>query len=314
MDPAREGAYALDRPAVTVVIPTHDRAQLLQRAVRSALGQTFANLEVIVVDDASAEAARVETFDPRVRVIRLDRPAGVCAARNLGLREARGRWVVVLDDDDELLPEMLRISLEAVHASPRPTPISALSGMAVVNAAGETLDVRFPISLDRGGQYFSAGDVRSIQDANTLFAPTETLRGIGGWNETYEAFENDDLLLRLTRASSIEGVRQVTYRMHRHTTPHLSGDSRRMIRGAERTMREYQDLFDAHPKKRAVYLARLGALYLDAREWRRAVSALWTSFRLDPAAPRALPRLLVGIAGPGAYQLVRLARRSLRSP
>jgi hypothetical protein len=185
--------------------------------------------------------------------------------------------------------------------------------MAVVNDAGETLEERFPISLDRGQPYFLAGDVRSIQDANTLFAPTETLRGIGGWNEAYEAFENDDLLLRLTRASSIEGVGQVAYRLHRHTAPHLSGDSWRMIRGAERTMREYHDLFQLHPMKRAAYLARLGALYLDVHDWRRAVSALWRSFWLDPAAPHALPRLLVGIAGPRAYELVRLAQRRLRS-
>jgi glycosyltransferase involved in cell wall biosynthesis len=306
-------ANTRDRTEVTVVIPTHDRRILLQRSLQSVLRQTFAELEVVVVDDASVEPTQVESQDPRIRLLRLERPGGVCAARNVGLREARGRWIVFLDDDDELYPDMLRISRDAVMTSRRPAPVSALSGITVVNDAGHQIEERVPILLNRGDAYLAAGDIRVLQDANTLFAPVETLRAIGGWNEALRGWEIDDLFIRFTRVSSIEGVPQITYRMNHHGGPRLTTDSWAMIRGAERTLDEYHDLFQGYPKRRALYLRRLGALYLAAGRWRRGIAALWHAFLLDPAEPTALPRLLVGLGGPVIYRLVRAARRRLGS-
>jgi len=303
--------YRGEVPDITVVIPTHDRPRLLPRAIKSALTQTFARIEVLVVDDASTSPVRIDTADPRVRVIHLEQQAGVSAARNVGLRLARGSWVVFLDDDDELLPDMLRVSREAVLTSRRPAPVSALSGIAVMNDAGHQIEQRLPISLNRGEAYLAAGDVRELQDANTLFAPVVTLRAIGGWNEALRGWEIDDLFLRLSRVSSIEGVPVVTYRMNHHDGPRLTTDSWSMIRGVERTLDEYRDLFGPYPKRRAVYLRRLGALYLGAGRWRQGVATLWRAFLLDPAEPRAVPRLLVGLGGPVVYRLVRAARRRL---
>jgi glycosyltransferase involved in cell wall biosynthesis len=251
--------------------------------------------------------------DPRVRVIRLEQNRGVSAARNEGLRLARGSWVVFLDDDDELLPDMLRISREAVLTSLRPAPVSALSGITVVNEAGDRIEERLPISLNRGDLYLAAGDFRALQDANTLFAPVETLRMIGGWNEALRGWEIEDLFLRLTCVSSIEGVPIVTYRLNHHGGPRLTTDSLSMIHGAERTLDEYRDLFEAFPKRRALYFRRVGALYLRAGQWQRGVAALWRALLLDPAEPFALPRLLVGFGGPVTYRVVRAARRRLGS-
>jgi glycosyltransferase involved in cell wall biosynthesis len=300
-------------PDVTIVIPTRDRPQFLPRAIKSALMQTFARIEVLIVDDASTSPVETDTADPRVRVIRLEQRAGVSAARNEGLRTARGKWIVFLDDDDELLPDMVRASRQAVFTSRRPSPVSALSGIAVVDESGVLLQERTPISLDRGEPYFSAGNIRSLQNANTLFAPTETLRAIGGWNETFRGWESEDLFLRLSRVSSIEGIGQITYRVHEHDGPRLSAEAWSMVGGAEDTLRKYRDLFDAYPKRRALYLSRTGAFYLDAGEWHRGVAALFRSLWLDPTAPRAVPRLLVGLGGPVTYRLVRAARRRLGS-
>jgi glycosyltransferase involved in cell wall biosynthesis len=305
--------YRGEEPDVTVVIPTCDRPRLLPRAITSALKQTFAWIEVVIVDDASTPPVRIDTADPRVRVARLGQRVGVCAARNEGLRLARGKWVVFLDDDDELLPDMVQVSREAVRTSRRPAPVSALSGITVVNGAGHEIEQRLPISLDRGEAYLAAGDVRELQDANTLFAPVETLRAIGGWNEALKGWEIDDLFLRLTRVSSIEGVPFVTYRMNHHRSRRLTTDSWSMIHGAERTLDEYRDLFEAYPKRRAVYLRRLGALYLEAGRWQQGVKALWRALLLDPTEPRAVPRLLVGLGGPVVYRFVRGARRRLGS-
>jgi glycosyltransferase involved in cell wall biosynthesis len=94
----------------SVVIPAFNRERELPRAVSSCLAQEYPSLEVIVVDDGSNDATvqSVSGFpDPRLRVIRHTVNRGQGAARNTGVRSAKGDWVVSLDSDDELLPDAL---------------------------------------------------------------------------------------------------------------------------------------------------------------------------------------------------------------
>lgn len=103
-------------PLVSVVIPTRNRPQLLEQAIRSVLAQTHKNLDVIVVDDASTEdmGVVISRFnDARLRYVRHLVNKGGSAARNTGIRAAHGEYIAFLDDDDEWEPwkttEQLRL-------------------------------------------------------------------------------------------------------------------------------------------------------------------------------------------------------------
>jgi glycosyltransferase involved in cell wall biosynthesis len=117
---------------VSAVIPTRGRAELLRRAVRSALAQTLREIEVVVVIDGADPASKllVEELaleDPRVRGIALSSSVGGSDARNRGVDGAKGEWIAFLDDDDEWLPGKLQAQLEAV------TQLEAVKGsMAAV--------------------------------------------------------------------------------------------------------------------------------------------------------------------------------------
>lgn len=111
---------------VSVVIPTRDRPHLVLQAVRSALGQTYGPIEVIVVVDGPDEATEstlLEVGDPRVRVVTLPANAGPADARNAGVGEARGAWVAFLDDDDEWLPRKVEVQMDAAGRSSHAFPI-----------------------------------------------------------------------------------------------------------------------------------------------------------------------------------------------
>lgn len=97
---------------VSVVIAAHAAARFIAGAVRSALDQSLATIEVIVVDDASPDdtveaAAKAGDADPRLRIVRLSRNLGPGGARNVGFAMARGRFVAILDADDRMQPERL---------------------------------------------------------------------------------------------------------------------------------------------------------------------------------------------------------------
>lgn len=94
---------------VSAIIPTHNRQELVTEAIQSVLAQSYRDFEIIVVDDGSTDSTRsvVQAFtDPRLRYIHQEN-AGLAAARNTGIRAARGDFVAFLDDDDVWFPEKL---------------------------------------------------------------------------------------------------------------------------------------------------------------------------------------------------------------
>ena len=99
-------------PYFSIVIPVYNRAKLVGRTLRSCFSQTFADFEIIVVDDGSTDESvqAVQEFDdPRLTVVCHERNRGVGPARNTGVSHAVGEWIVPLDSDDELLPDALSI-------------------------------------------------------------------------------------------------------------------------------------------------------------------------------------------------------------
>lgn len=105
--------------SITVVIPTYNRADWLPATVGSVLQQTRPADEVLIVDDGSTDrtAEVCAAFPAPVRYVRQEN-AGVSAARNRGVREARGEWVAFLDSDDLWEPAKLEVQLAALEATP----------------------------------------------------------------------------------------------------------------------------------------------------------------------------------------------------
>jgi glycosyltransferase involved in cell wall biosynthesis len=110
----------LEPDLVSVVLPTYNRARTLPRAAASVLSQSYRNLELLIVDDASRDdtAAVVAGFsDPRVRYIRLPKNGGASHARNAGMAEAKGAFIAFQDSDDEWLAGKLEKQVAAARAT-----------------------------------------------------------------------------------------------------------------------------------------------------------------------------------------------------
>ena len=104
-------------PRVSVVMPCYNGADSVRRAIDSVLAQTCSGFELVVVDDASTDGtpeiiAKIANNEPRIRVVLSERHAGPGAARNMGISEARGEWVAVIDSDDWYEPRRLEVLLD----------------------------------------------------------------------------------------------------------------------------------------------------------------------------------------------------------
>ncbi|MES2998864.1 MAG: glycosyltransferase family 2 protein [Pseudomonadota bacterium] len=101
-------------PLFSIVLTTYNRSQLLPRAIRSVLQQSFTHFELIIVDDCSTDNTQQilsEFSDPRLVTRQHSKNQGVSTARNTGIQNAKGEYLCFLDDDDELFPTFL----EEIH-------------------------------------------------------------------------------------------------------------------------------------------------------------------------------------------------------
>jgi glycosyltransferase involved in cell wall biosynthesis len=172
-------------PDISVVIPTRNRPALVTRAVHSALSQTYRNLEVVVVidgPDPATETALAEIGDARLRVVTVPKQAGAPNARNAGVREARGAWTALLDDDDEWHPEKLAVQLELGRNAGVKTPI-VISRLAMRTPRADlVMPRRLPDPGEplceyltvRRGLFHGDGFIQT----STILAPTALLRRV----------------------------------------------------------------------------------------------------------------------------------------
>jgi glycosyltransferase involved in cell wall biosynthesis len=305
------------RPLVTIVIPTHDRPHLVDRAVLSALAQDEPAVEVIVVDDASTTPYRPSVSDQRLRTVRIDESDGANAARNVGLAHARGEWITFLDDDDELYPHMVRASLDTASRSDLPPPVSILTAMEVVDEGGAVTEVRLPVTMPKGRHYSlePAPEGRTFLTQNALLVRTDVIRSIGGWDRDIRTWDHDDLFLRLNPASSLAGADVVTYRMHEHSGPRSHKDTLWSALSIERTLQKHRDTFRQHRRRRAKMTASAGMYYLRAGRWGPAVAATSKAVLIDPLRPKLLGWWVASLFGPRlALRLGGALRRLRRLP
>ena len=268
---------------LSIIIPTYNRPKLLRRAVNSALAQTIEDCEVIVVDDCSSEPFDLPEH-PRLRIIRLPENKGGSAARNIGIKAAKGRWINFLDDDDELLPHMAEVSLKALQQGFLLKPVGAISGIEVVNREGKVIQTRIPPTLPLGSHY-GLEDIdpsRSFLCKQTLIVEKKVLLSIGGFDESLPSRIHTDLFLRLNLACSLLGIEKVGYRLYKHDSYQISSDPTRRQAGFDRVVEKHQKIFQAHPKMYANFVYEQVITSYSLGQSKAGFKNLITAFKVSP--------------------------------
>ena len=192
---------------ISVVIPTYNRAHIVTRAVESALAQSRAPDEIIVVDDGSTDdtAGALRRFADRIRYI-TQRNAGVSEARNRGVREASCEWIAFLDSDDEWMPDKLATQVAGLVAHPTAN-VHAVNGEYVVDGQQNVDLFHMRGCSDLGGssgvvQRPFAYVLRCCFLIQGVMARRDSLIRVGLFDPALSLFEDMDLLARLAMDGS----------------------------------------------------------------------------------------------------------------
>lgn len=181
-------------PAVSVIIPVHNRPQLLQTALESILAQSFTDYEILVVDDGSTVellGAVPALNHPAVRYLRQPN-AGAGAARNSGLAAAGGEFMSFLDSDDVMLPDNLRLLHQCL--ADQPAAAVAHGWATIVDHEGREAQRTRPILAGWAGEHYL---IRNATPVGTLLLRRECFEAGYRFDETLPLFEDWDLWLRL---------------------------------------------------------------------------------------------------------------------
>jgi len=186
---------------VSVVLPTYNRRQSLGRAIQSVLQQTYARLELLVVDDGSTDGTEQLVHglgDARISYLRHENNRGGSAARNTGLGAARGELIAFQDSDDEWLAHKLERQVAfLVSAGERTGAVYCPYRRDLLDGSSET-HPRDPGSAPRGDIH------RALLHANFIGTPTIVARrpcyeSVGGFDEALRRFQDWDWMIRVSR-------------------------------------------------------------------------------------------------------------------
>jgi glycosyltransferase involved in cell wall biosynthesis len=295
-----------DGPLVSVVVPAYNVAWCIRRAVDSVLAQSFQRRELLVVNDGSTDATRavLEGYGDAIHVVNQDN-RGMSAARNAGIRRARGMYIAFLDADDWWMPEKISRQVELMEAR---REIGFCSTAArVEDGSGRMLNLW---RCSQGG----------TEILETLFAENATIAGgcsavmvrrelfdrVGAFDESLGGFEDPDLWMRLaavTGYACIDETLAVILRREKSVSRNLDS----MRAAALRSMR----------KNRALLPIELRGGF-----WRRCLAGVYTDYakpayragRLGQACADTLRALTLSPFGRGRLCLGLLRDFLLKRP
>lgn len=245
-------------PLVSVILPTHNRAALLDRAIGSVLAQTYRDFEIVVVDDASTDDTQqvIEGFaDPRLRYIRHDRNRGAPAARNTGIAAARGDLIAFQDSDDEWHREKLSRQVDAMHECGDETTVLC-TGLLRHSGSSNTY-VPEPWVSRRQGNILPQLLLGNFVGTPTLLIPRKCLDKVGGFDENLPRFQDWELVLRLAAAYPFRLLDEPL--VFSHDTPgNISSDTEAGFAARRYIIEKHHASFARYPGVLASHLYALG--------------------------------------------------------
>ncbi|HWO41345.1 MAG TPA: glycosyltransferase family 2 protein [Candidatus Eisenbacteria bacterium] len=297
-------------PQVSVVIPTYHRAEFLRGAVRSVLGQTFEDFEVVVVDDGGPDGAAevIEGFnDSRIRYLRHPERRGGAAARNTGIANARGEYVAFLDDDDEWLEEKLERQMRMMLASPRAVGAVYTGYYIVDRSSGRTCGRIIPRKRGRLYPAILAGNC--VGGTSSVLVRKSSLERSGLFDETLPSFQDYDLWIRIARHFEFDCIAEPMLKYFMQPDK-IWTDVEALRQGLDIMLGKYGSS-PSFRKKSSSYCIAFGVRFCEKHQFEQARKSFLKAAMLSPLDARPYVYLALACLGSRRFERAQIAKAKL---
>lgn len=290
------------------MIPTYERPEFLPGAIETAVGQTYDDIEVIVVDDGSSESYApdiVDDYPDKVTCVQLSSNQGLSAARNAGIEAASGEYIAFLDDDDRWHRTKLAKQVREIERDER-------IGLVTCPLAAFTPDLEI-IHCERTVPSGDLSDRMLISNVigtpSRVLVRSDAIDDIGSFDESLPTKQDWDFYLRLCQEYLVGATDDILCFRRVHES--MSSSAKANVRDNKAILDKHEQLIRdrGHWRQAVADLnARGGRAYLHAGNLPKAKHYLWAALRQDPSKRRGT-LFLLSLTHP---RLVRAARRAKR--
>lgn len=200
---------------ITVIIPTFNRSDYIERAINSVLNQTYQDFEIIIVDDNNPNTpARINLEkkmkkykgNPKIHYVQHEKNKNGAAARNTGIKMAKGEYISFLDDDDFYISTRLETLLNALEKNPGYS--AAYSDSVVINQKKEIVAITHATKAGNISKELLLKEV-TIGTGSNLFFRADALKEIGGFDETFKRHQDIEVLIRFCQKFKILNINEI---------------------------------------------------------------------------------------------------------
>lgn len=265
----------MNSPRVSVVIATHNRYEFLASAIRSALGQTQSDIELIIVDDASTDKtpeilARFAVSDERIRVIRNQISVGGAGARNIGIQESRGEWVAFLDDDDEWFPQKLERQIALLDTLR--TAVACSCDYIQKTHSGRAKLIQLPKNI----AYEEILRENKLGGASMCICSREMITRIGGFDISLRSGQDWDLWVRLRENGPVAVCNEPLVRYLSHNGKRISNNMTAQYVGLRRFYLKHRKRMSNDVRKQLLAYC----CYIKSRQQTRSFSSRLSNLKV----------------------------------
>lgn len=304
----------MDCPKISVIIPTYNRADLLPGAVESVLNQTFADFELLIVDDGSTDNTKAVVGglikrDSRIKYLRQNHSGAPARPTNAGIRKAGGKYVAFLDDDDEWLPGKLK------------SQAALFSRFGKLGLVGCALEIVF-----EGGDFIRVGYSEQpknyltdllrqnfLYSASSVMADKIVFFRAGMFDEALKNGQDWDMWIRIAEAGydfAFVPEVQFKYYVHQKSISNMSSQSE-IENDLDRIFNKYRSYYRADKKLHSIKLGYDGIRYFRMNEFKKARKKFLHSIVVYPLNIKSHIYFAIALCGPRPYKTLSGLKRLL---
>ena len=285
-----------NKTLVSVIIPTHNRDQLILRAVNSVLCQTYRKFECIIIDDCSnddTEKNIKSINDIRIVYLRHKKQKYASGARNTGIKHAKGELIAFLDDDDEWYPTKLEKQVRLISRLPKK--------IGMIYCWMDYFDNKNHLIREvhprlKGNVFKYVLDSQRLGGCPTLMVRKQVIHKIGNFDETLKRGNDGDFIRRVTQRYEVDYVPEVLVKVHvdcniKSITYNDKEGATAAIRAETIKLEKFSSILNKYPREKSNILSLIAINYIKQGEWMLGITSFFEAYKADTLNKLFMKRL-----------------------